>query len=134
MISDCLSNVKYPSNFKLWVILAAVSCPEPKNLTNGYRTGHDFTFMKPIHYWCNPGYDLIGNKTRTCTASGMWTGSSPSCEHHFHHSKFHYYSRLCKHNYRILFFVCLSLQLHDVVPPSSYKSSPFTKCHVLNFF
>ena len=82
-------------NLYLWVILAALSCDEPENLRNGYKIGHDFTFMKTVHYWCHPGYDLSGNRTRTCTASGTWTGSTPSCVQHYHHSKYPY----CKYKY-----------------------------------
>ena len=78
-------NVKYDSwsNVYLWVILAAVSCHEPENLTNGDRIGMDFTFMKTIHYLCHPGYRLNGSRTRTCSANGTWTGSSPTCVQHF---------------------------------------------------
>ena len=67
----------------LWVILAALSCDEPENLTNEDRVGHDFTFMKTIHYLCHAGYRLNGSRTRTCSANGTWTGSSPSCVQHF---------------------------------------------------
>ena len=71
------------STLYLWVVYAALSCDEPENLTNGDRIGHDFTFMKTIHYICHAGYRLNGSRTRTCTASKTWTGSGPSCVQHF---------------------------------------------------
>ena len=30
-------------------------------------------------YYCNTGYDLVGTETRTCMASGMWSGIEPTC-------------------------------------------------------
>ena len=87
-------NIKYNrTNVYLWVILAAVSCDEPENLTNGDRMGHDFTFMKTVHYLCHPGYRLNGSSTRTCTASGTWTGSSPSCVQHYFYGNCLYYNK-----------------------------------------
>ena len=34
-------------------------------------------------YTCNTGYTLNGNNTRTCQASGTWTGSDPTCNREF---------------------------------------------------
>ena len=31
-------------------------------------------------YYCDYGYDLIGNGTVTCQSSGNWSGSLPICE------------------------------------------------------
>ena len=31
-------------------------------------------------YSCNDGYELIGNKCRTCVLSLTWTGHSPMCK------------------------------------------------------
>ena len=30
-------------------------------------------------YTCNSGYELVGSATRTCLATGMWSGSAPAC-------------------------------------------------------
>ena len=30
-------------------------------------------------YYCDYGYDLIGNGTVTCQSSGNWSGSPPIC-------------------------------------------------------
>ena len=31
-------------------------------------------------YSCNTGYNLVGGNTRTCQATGMWSGSAPTCQ------------------------------------------------------
>ena len=31
-------------------------------------------------YSCNTGYNLVGNSTRTCQATGEWNGSAPTCQ------------------------------------------------------
>ena len=30
-------------------------------------------------YECNPGFTLVGTETRTCSASGIWSGEAPVC-------------------------------------------------------
>ena len=37
-------------------------------------------------YSCNTGYDLIGTNTRTCSASGDWSCSVPTCYECAHHT------------------------------------------------
>ena len=37
-------------------------------------------FGQTATYSCNTGYNLVGNSTRTCQATGVWSGSAPSCE------------------------------------------------------
>jgi len=32
-----------------------------------------------IHYYCNEGMKLSGNKERMCTHTGEWTGTTPTC-------------------------------------------------------
>ena len=40
-------------------------------------------------YTCNDGFQLIGDKTRTCQKDGEWSGADPvcKCEHSFHSLK-----------------------------------------------
>ena len=44
------------------------------NHTAGTTFGYEAT------YRCNTGYDLVGNSTRRCEATGVWSGSEPTCQ------------------------------------------------------
>ena len=44
------------------------------NHNDGTRIGHTAT------YSCNTGYNLVGDSTRTCQATGNWSGSAPTCQ------------------------------------------------------
>ena len=37
-------------------------------------------FDSTATYSCNDGYNLVGDTTRTCLASGSWSGDDPTCE------------------------------------------------------
>ena len=37
-------------------------------------------------YSCNTGYNLVGDSTRTCQATGSWSGSEPTCQGMLLHS------------------------------------------------
>ena len=57
---DC-GNLTHPANGQV-------------NLTAGTSLGQTVT------YSCNTGYNLVGDSTRTCQATGNWSGSAPTCE------------------------------------------------------
>ena len=38
------------------------------------------TFGQTATYSCNTGYNLVGDSTRTCQATGEWSGSTPTCQ------------------------------------------------------
>ena len=38
------------------------------------------TFGQTATYSCNTGYNLVGDSTRTCQATGVWSGSAPTCQ------------------------------------------------------
>ena len=38
------------------------------------------TFGQTATYSCNTGYNLGGDRTRTCQATGEWSGSAPTCQ------------------------------------------------------
>lgn len=56
------------------------SCGYPGSLDNGELIGDDYSFGKSISYKCNAGYRLIGSGQRTCTTTGAWTNSKPTCQ------------------------------------------------------
>ena len=57
-----------------------MSCGTLSNPANG-RVGHTATtFGRTATYSCNTGYNLVGGITRTCQATGVWSGSAPTCQ------------------------------------------------------
>ena len=57
-----------------------VSCGALANPANG-QVGHTgATFGQTATYSCNIGYNLVGGSTRTCLATGVWSGSAPTCQ------------------------------------------------------
>ena len=59
----------------------AVNCGTLTNPTNGH-VSHTAgtTFGRRATYRCNTGYNLVGGSTRTCQATGGWSGSAPTCQ------------------------------------------------------
>ena len=61
--------------------LTVVDCGALSNPVNGsvhYTAGT--TFRQKANYSCNTGYNLVGDNTRTCEATGEWSGSAPTCQ------------------------------------------------------
>ena len=58
----------------------AVDCGTLPNPVNG-RVNHTAgtTLGQTATYSCNAGYDLVGNSTRVCETTGLWSGSAPTC-------------------------------------------------------
>ena len=54
------------------------SLNDPGNGSVNHTSGT--TFGQTITYSCNTGYNLVGDSTRTCQATGEWSGSAPTCE------------------------------------------------------
>ena len=61
--------------------LTVVNCGTLTNPMNG-RVNHTAgtTFGQIANYSCNTGYNMVGDNTRTCQATGVWSGSAPTCE------------------------------------------------------
>ena len=38
------------------------------------------TFGQTAIYSCNTGFNLVGDNTRTCQATGVWSQSAPTCQ------------------------------------------------------
>ena len=61
------------------------TCSDLTDPTNG-MIGYDMETMdaRPMNtvatYTCVTGYMLDGDRTRTCEATGMWSGTDPTCE------------------------------------------------------
>ena len=65
----------------IYSILIVVDCGTLNDPANG-RVSHTpgTTFEQTATYNCNTGYNLVGSSTRTCQASGAWSGSAPTCQ------------------------------------------------------
>ena len=55
-------------------------CGALTNPTNGQVSHLNRTVEgQTATYTCNTGYNLVGDSTRTCQATGVWSGSAPTC-------------------------------------------------------
>ena len=55
-------------------------CIELSSPTNGQVTWTGLTSGSTATYTCDSGYRLIGDQTRTCLSTGMWSGQETTCE------------------------------------------------------
>ncbi len=72
--------------------VTAKTCGNPTLPTNGAATTSNKTVGGVANYSCDYGYRLYGVSIRTCTNSGVWSGSPPSC--------------ICEGNYNYYTFMC----------------------------
>ena len=58
-----------------------MDCGSLSNPANG-KVNHTAgtTFGQNATYSCDPGYNLVGENTRTCQATGNWSGSASTCQ------------------------------------------------------
>ena len=58
-----------------------VHCGTLTNPANG-QVSHTAgtTLGQTATYSCNPGYNPVGDITRICQATGVWSGSAPTCQ------------------------------------------------------
>ena len=66
------------------LLSTVVDCGTLTNQANG-QVSHTAgtTLGQTATYSCNTGYNLMGDSTRTCQATGEWSGSVPTCERMF---------------------------------------------------
>ena len=62
------------------VISAAVDCEPLPDPSNGIVTTDRTTLGGTATYTCVLGYIISGTEQRTCTTSGRWSDSSPTCQ------------------------------------------------------
>ncbi|XP_033098555.1 CUB and sushi domain-containing protein 3-like [Anneissia japonica] len=55
-------------------------CGNLDNIENGMTSYTGTTFGMNTTYTCNIGYNINGVMIRTCEATGLWSGSPPTCE------------------------------------------------------
>ena len=62
-------------------LLTVVNCgtlTDPANGQVSHTTGT--VFGQRATYSCDTGYNLVGDSTRICRATGVWSGSAPTCQ------------------------------------------------------
>ena len=78
--------IKLSSNYNndIFLLFTVKNCGPLRNPVNG-RVSHTggTTYGKIAYYYCNTGYRLVGNSTRTCSSIGVWSGSAPRCQSMF---------------------------------------------------
>ena len=69
------------TTYLVFLPLSAVDCGALLSPTNG-QVNHTAgtTLGTTATYSCNTGYSLQGSNSRTCQATGMWSGSPPTCQ------------------------------------------------------
>ena len=67
-------------NLRSSLNLTAIDCGNPGTPQNGYRELPSTTLSSQVTYHCLQGYVLVGDGTRECLESGLWSGSLPVCE------------------------------------------------------
>ena len=72
---------EYMCYHDVFLLLTAVDCGTLNNPANGQvtHTGRT-TYRQTATYSCDTGYNLVGGTQRTCLATGVWSGSVPTCQ------------------------------------------------------
>ena len=60
--------------------VTVVDCGSLMDPVNGAVSLTNTTYNSTATYSCNDGFNLVGDTTRTCLASGNWSDSAPTCE------------------------------------------------------
>ncbi|XP_070287020.1 sushi, von Willebrand factor type A, EGF and pentraxin domain-containing protein 1 [Myotis yumanensis] len=66
----CQANRHWHSESPLSCI--PLSCGKPPPIQNGYMKGENFEVGSKVQFFCNEGYELIGDNSWTCQKSGKW--------------------------------------------------------------
>ena len=64
----------------MFIYLIAVNCGLLPDPANGQVSANGTVFQQTAIYSCNTSYNLVGDSTRTCQATGTWSGSEPTCQ------------------------------------------------------
>ena len=65
----------------MYFLIFTVDCGSLTDPANGQVTHTAGTSLgQTATYSCNTGYNPVGDSTRTCQATGNWSGSAPTCQ------------------------------------------------------
>uniref|UniRef100_A0A8C6R2L0 Sushi, von Willebrand factor type A, EGF and pentraxin domain-containing protein 1 n=1 Tax=Nannospalax galili TaxID=1026970 RepID=A0A8C6R2L0_NANGA len=57
-----------------------LNCGKPPPIQNGFIKGENFEVGSKVQFFCNEGYELVGDNSWTCQKSGKWSKKpSPKC-------------------------------------------------------
>ncbi|XP_071491017.1 LOW QUALITY PROTEIN: sushi, von Willebrand factor type A, EGF and pentraxin domain-containing protein 1-like [Diadema antillarum] len=56
-----------------------VSCGPPSHILHASYQGQDHTYDQTVTYRCDTGYEVTGNPSITCQASGQWSPTTALC-------------------------------------------------------
>lgn len=62
------------------ICLSVKSCGHPGSPLHGKLIGHYFTYGQTVTFECDNGFNLTGDSSLYCNASGEWEGMRPSCQ------------------------------------------------------
>ena len=78
-LSDCNSLISIWQLVTMTYCIPLGDCGAVQAPTNGRQFVSGTTVGHSVNYTCNPGYNLLGNSSRTCQDNGQWSGTPPSC-------------------------------------------------------
>ncbi|MBZ3871168.1 Sushi, von Willebrand factor type A, EGF and pentraxin domain-containing protein 1 [Sciurus carolinensis] len=57
-----------------------LNCGKPPPIQNGFMKGENFEVGSKVQFFCNEGYELVGDNSWTCQKSGKWSKKpNPKC-------------------------------------------------------
>ncbi|KAM7319810.1 hypothetical protein ACRRTK_021493 [Alexandromys fortis] len=57
-----------------------LNCGKPPPIQNGFMKGESFDLGSKVQFFCNEGYELVGDNSWTCQKSGKWSKKpNPKC-------------------------------------------------------
>lgn len=75
----CMANKQW-SNNNPPAVCVLLTCPTPPDIKNGYYHGSTFEVGSKVEFFCNEGYELIGDSVWTCLKFENWDKSlTPRC-------------------------------------------------------
>ena len=105
---------------KIMFLSIVVDCGTLTSPANGH-VSHTAgtTFGQTATYSCNTGYNLVGDSTRTCQATGVWSGSAPTCEGMFY-SAVSTIMEICEVNYMYkIMFLSIVVDCGNLTSPAN---------------
>nr|CAD7258063.1 unnamed protein product [Timema shepardi] len=62
-------------------LVSPSDCGSPDKLLNTTISGSNYSVEAVISYQCPLGHRLVGEKNRSCTVNGFWSGQAPGCQY-----------------------------------------------------